>query len=237
MGSYLLGLEDSGSRMARLGALLATSGEVRPVAEQVARWQAVDRRGRRRVIERVLDQPRTVAAVGPVSEAAAGGGRRWAHPPRLACPTVADPPRPAQLSGSAPSRHGRSAAGRSEPPRAKARAPIGRPARGQRVMPEATSWKASRRASSRQCRSDRTDRVAGAQLGAEQQRPASWPWPGAWRPTSPVRGRMTRGSLRPAVTRVAGSRPRHVVVGRVGEHVAGVGLGSRGRPIRLTRPR
>jgi len=40
-GAYVMGLEDTGSRMARLGALLTTTGAVRPVAEQVERWRAV----------------------------------------------------------------------------------------------------------------------------------------------------------------------------------------------------
>lgn len=41
VGSYLLGLEDTGARMGRVGAQLVTRGSVRPVAEQLARWQAV----------------------------------------------------------------------------------------------------------------------------------------------------------------------------------------------------
>lgn len=40
-GSYLLGLEDTGARMGRVGAQLATRGRVRPVEEQIARWRAV----------------------------------------------------------------------------------------------------------------------------------------------------------------------------------------------------
>ena len=79
-GAYVMGLEDTGSRMARLGALLTTTGAVRPVAEQVERWRAVTAADVERVIERVLDQPRSLAVVGPVSEAAVRGRRRTARP-------------------------------------------------------------------------------------------------------------------------------------------------------------
>ena len=41
-GAFELGLEDTGARMARNGGLLITTGSVRPIAEQVARWAAVD---------------------------------------------------------------------------------------------------------------------------------------------------------------------------------------------------
>lgn len=41
VGSYLLGLEDTGARMGRLGAQLVTRGELRPVEEQIERWRAV----------------------------------------------------------------------------------------------------------------------------------------------------------------------------------------------------
>jgi len=68
-GSYLLGLEDPASRMARLGGLLVTMGEIRPVAEQVARWEAVDQEAVRSVIDRVLSGPRALAAVGPLTKA------------------------------------------------------------------------------------------------------------------------------------------------------------------------
>lgn len=68
-GSYVLSLEDPSSRMARLGGLLATTGEVRPVAEQLARWEAVDQDAVRAVIDRVLSGPRALAAVGPLTKA------------------------------------------------------------------------------------------------------------------------------------------------------------------------
>ncbi len=65
-GAFELGLEDTGSRMARAGGLLVTTGHVRPVAEQVGRWQAVQHEDTRRVIERILAQPVTVVALGPI---------------------------------------------------------------------------------------------------------------------------------------------------------------------------
>ena len=75
-GSYVLSLEDTGSRMARLGALLTTTGRIRPVEEQLARWRAVTHDDVARVAHRVLDQPRTLAVVGPVSEAVVRGRKR-----------------------------------------------------------------------------------------------------------------------------------------------------------------
>ena len=74
-GAYVMGLEDTGSRMARLGALLTTTREIRPVPEQLARWRAVTHEDVRRVARRVLDQPRALAVVGPVTEAAVRGRR------------------------------------------------------------------------------------------------------------------------------------------------------------------
>jgi hypothetical protein len=55
--------------MARLGGLLATTGEVRPVAEQLAKWEAVDQDAVHAVIDRVLSGPRALAAVGPLTKA------------------------------------------------------------------------------------------------------------------------------------------------------------------------
>jgi predicted Zn-dependent peptidase len=69
-GSYLLGLEDPGSRMARMGAQLTTIGRVRLVEDQIADYEAVSRQDVRDVIERVLGQPRATVAVGPVSKKA-----------------------------------------------------------------------------------------------------------------------------------------------------------------------
>ena len=64
-GAYELGLEDTGARMSRIGALLATSREVRPVNEQVARWAAVGHADVRRAIDRVLTSPPVLVKVGP----------------------------------------------------------------------------------------------------------------------------------------------------------------------------
>jgi predicted Zn-dependent peptidase len=65
-GSMLLGLEDSGSRMARLGTGLTTRDEVISVDEHVRRIRAVTPDDVSRVLHRVLDGPRAVAAVGPL---------------------------------------------------------------------------------------------------------------------------------------------------------------------------
>ena len=65
-GSYVLGLEDTGSRMARAAAQLVTTGKVRTVPEQLARWEAVGLADVLRVAERVLGSPRIEVTVGPV---------------------------------------------------------------------------------------------------------------------------------------------------------------------------
>jgi predicted Zn-dependent peptidase len=72
-GAYILGLEDIGSRMARLGAQLTTIGSIRPVDEQLDRWRSVTREDVARVVGRVLEQSRSMAVVGPVSEAMVRG--------------------------------------------------------------------------------------------------------------------------------------------------------------------
>jgi predicted Zn-dependent peptidase len=64
-GAFELGLEDTGARMARNGGQLITTGAVRPIDEQVARWAAVDQTAVKRTIARVFtDDPITVT-VGP----------------------------------------------------------------------------------------------------------------------------------------------------------------------------
>lgn len=68
-GSMLLGLEDSGSRMARLGSSLTSRNEIVPVAEHVRRIRAVTPEHVRAVVQRIFAGPRIVSAVGP-----AGGG-------------------------------------------------------------------------------------------------------------------------------------------------------------------
>ena len=67
-GSFALGLEDSGSRMARNAGLLTSMGEIRPPEEQAARWEAVTSADVGRVIERILTQPVVVSAVGPITD-------------------------------------------------------------------------------------------------------------------------------------------------------------------------
>lgn len=64
-GAYELGLEDSGARMSRLGGMLATVGAVRPVEEQLARWEAVTVDDAHRVAAAVYGAAPIVVAVGP----------------------------------------------------------------------------------------------------------------------------------------------------------------------------
>jgi len=69
-GAMLLGLEDSASRMARLGRSMITRGEIVAIDEHIARIRAVTVADVARVIARVLDGQRVLAAVGPFDEAA-----------------------------------------------------------------------------------------------------------------------------------------------------------------------
>jgi predicted Zn-dependent peptidase len=64
-GTFELGLEDTGSRMTRNGALLCTRGEIVPVDEQVRRWLSVDQAATRRAIERVYTADPIVVTLGP----------------------------------------------------------------------------------------------------------------------------------------------------------------------------
>ena len=64
-GSYEMGLEDSGARMSRLGGQLTVFGRLRPIEEQLARWQAVTIDDTRRVIERVYAPPALAVSLGP----------------------------------------------------------------------------------------------------------------------------------------------------------------------------
>ena len=64
-GAFELGLEDTGARMARNGGLLLTSGAVRPIDQQVARWAAVDQSAVNEVIRDVLTADQIVVTVGP----------------------------------------------------------------------------------------------------------------------------------------------------------------------------
>ena len=70
VGSAAVSLESSSSRMNRIGQSLLVQGEVPALDEVVARYDAVTAADVARVVERVLvDAPRTLAAVGPVTEA------------------------------------------------------------------------------------------------------------------------------------------------------------------------
>jgi predicted Zn-dependent peptidase len=67
-GSTLLGLEDSGAVMARLGTHICTRGHVVPVEEQLARLAAVTPDDAQRAAARVLGSPPAVCAVGPLRD-------------------------------------------------------------------------------------------------------------------------------------------------------------------------
>jgi predicted Zn-dependent peptidase len=65
-GSYEMSLEDSGARMARIGGMLVTTGEVRAVEDQLARWDKVTHDDVRRVIASVYaEAPPLTVALGP----------------------------------------------------------------------------------------------------------------------------------------------------------------------------
>ncbi len=64
-GSYEMSLEDSGARMARIGGMLVTTGEVRSVEDQLARWDKVTHDDVRRVIASVYSESPLTVALGP----------------------------------------------------------------------------------------------------------------------------------------------------------------------------
>ncbi len=68
-GATLLGLEDSGSRMARLGAGLIARDEIIPMDEHLARTRAVTTVDVARVLSRIFAAPSTLSVVGPFDEA------------------------------------------------------------------------------------------------------------------------------------------------------------------------
>lgn len=68
-GSLLLGLEDSGGRMGRLGRGLMQRDAIITIDEHLARLRSVDPADVHRVLHRVLDGPRVLAAVGPFDAA------------------------------------------------------------------------------------------------------------------------------------------------------------------------
>ena len=67
-GASLLGLEDSGSVMARLGNHVCARGRVTPVEEQLAKLRAVTRDDVHRVAKRVFGAEPAVCGVGPLTE-------------------------------------------------------------------------------------------------------------------------------------------------------------------------
>jgi predicted Zn-dependent peptidase len=71
-GSMVLGLEDSGSRMGRLGRSLVTRDEIVSIDEQVERLRAVTLDDAARVATRVFGGERTLAVIGPIDEDAVG---------------------------------------------------------------------------------------------------------------------------------------------------------------------
>ncbi len=72
-GSMLLGLEDSGGRMGRLGRGLMGRGCITTIDEHVSRIRAVTTDDVARVMRRVFDSPRALAAVGPFDAAEIAG--------------------------------------------------------------------------------------------------------------------------------------------------------------------
>jgi predicted Zn-dependent peptidase len=75
-GSYVLGLEDPSSRMARLGGQVTSFGEVRSIDEQLARYRAVTGDAVGAVAKRLLTGDVALAALGPVHrKVLAGRGR------------------------------------------------------------------------------------------------------------------------------------------------------------------
>jgi predicted Zn-dependent peptidase len=71
-GSLVLGLEDSGSRMARLGRSLMARDEVVTVDDQLERIRAVTADDVAEVASRVFGSPRSLALVGHVDDAVLG---------------------------------------------------------------------------------------------------------------------------------------------------------------------
>jgi predicted Zn-dependent peptidase len=65
-GATVMNLEDTGSRMARLGTSIITRGTVTPIDRYLAAVRRVSRRDAQRVAESILARAPTVAAVGPV---------------------------------------------------------------------------------------------------------------------------------------------------------------------------
>ena len=67
-GSMVLSLEDTSSRMSRIGRSQLVHGSVMTLEELVERTEAVTAEDVRRVFEKVVGGPRTLAVVGPFQE-------------------------------------------------------------------------------------------------------------------------------------------------------------------------
>src|SRR5690606_16448046 len=67
-GGTVLGLEDTGSRMSRIGKQVATRVPIVTVDEALERIAAVTVDDVRRVADRILGQPADLAVVGPFGE-------------------------------------------------------------------------------------------------------------------------------------------------------------------------
>ncbi|HRW38121.1 MAG: insulinase family protein [Acidimicrobiales bacterium] len=73
-GSFLLGLEDTGSVMARLGNHVCSRGRVVPVDQQLDQLRAVTPDDVHRAVRRILGADPVVCGVGPLTEADLGTG-------------------------------------------------------------------------------------------------------------------------------------------------------------------
>lgn len=69
LGSMVLSLESPGGRMSRLGRAEIAQGETLTVAETLRRIERVSLADARRVAERVLSQPMSLAVIGPLTKA------------------------------------------------------------------------------------------------------------------------------------------------------------------------
>ena len=72
-GATVMNLEDTGSRMARLGTSVITRGSVTPLDRYLRSVRAVSRRDTQRVAAKIFGGAPTVAAVGPIKVSAV----RW----------------------------------------------------------------------------------------------------------------------------------------------------------------
>ncbi|MEP6660498.1 MAG: pitrilysin family protein [Acidimicrobiales bacterium] len=79
-GSYVLGLEDPSSRMARLGGQVTSFGEVRSIDDQLARYRAVTGDAVGAVAKRLLTGDVALAALGPVNRKVLAGRGRVSKP-------------------------------------------------------------------------------------------------------------------------------------------------------------